>query len=200
MKTAHAPTWQIKRFKYLVDWRKGKQPEGLSDLPDNGVRLPYLTMEFLRGEVSASTLYAQPESNSVVAEDNDIILLWDGANAGEFLVGKRGLVSSTAALLKSRSVQQQFLFYACQSAQSRLQQTTVGMGIPHVNGDSLGQILFSIPSPTEQRSIAAYLDEQTAKIDRLMEMRRRQMALLKEQRAALIQQAVTRGLNPNAPM
>ena len=52
----------------------------------------------------------------------------------------------------------------------------------------------------EQRRIAAYLDEQTEKIDRLMDMRRRQMALLKEQRSALIQQAVTRGLNPNVPM
>lgn len=55
-------------------------------------------------------------------------------------------------------------------------------------------------SRPEQCRIAAYLDEQTGKIDRLMDMRRRQMALLKEQRAALIQQAVTRGLNPNAPM
>ncbi|MBI2354301.1 MAG: restriction endonuclease subunit S [Deltaproteobacteria bacterium] len=55
-------------------------------------------------------------------------------------------------------------------------------------------------SPSLQRRIAAYLDEQTAKIDRLMVMRRRQMELLKEQRAALIQQAVTRGLNPAAPM
>ncbi len=52
----------------------------------------------------------------------------------------------------------------------------------------------------EQSRIANYLDEQTAKIDRLMNMRRRQMALLKKQRAALIQQAVTRGLNPKAPM
>ncbi len=53
---------------------------------------------------------------------------------------------------------------------------------------------------TQQHRIAAYLDEQTAKIDRLINLRQRQMALLKEQRAALIQQAVTRGLNPNVPM
>jgi type I restriction enzyme S subunit len=192
MKTAHTHFGQVKRFKYLVAWQKGKQPAGLSVLPDNSEWLPYLTMEYLRGEASASTLYARPENNSVVANNDDIILLWDGANAGEFLEGKHGLVSSTAALLRSR--------YACRSAQSRLQQTTVGMGIPHVNGDSLGQMLFSVPSSAEQRSIAAYLDEQTGKIDRLMDMRRRQMALLKEQRAALIQQAVTRGLNPNVAM
>jgi len=45
--------------------------------------------------------------------------------------------------------------------------------------------------PAEQRRIAGYLDEQTAKIDRLVALRRRQMELLREQRAALIQQAVT---------
>lgn len=58
----------------------------------------------------------------------------------------------------------------------------------------------AIPPTEQQDRLAGYLDEQTAKIDRLMDMRRRQMVLLKEQRAALIQQAVTRGLNSNAPM
>ena len=54
--------------------------------------------------------------------------------------------------------------------------------------------------PAEQRQIAEYLDEATGKVDRLVALRRRQMELLREQRAALIQQAVTRGLNPNAPL
>lgn len=69
-----------------------------------------------------------------------------------------------------------------------------------LNKSGQGNIPLSAPPIPEQCRIAAYLDEQTGKIDRLMEMRRRQMALLKEQRAALIQQAVTRGLNPNVPM
>jgi type I restriction enzyme S subunit len=54
--------------------------------------------------------------------------------------------------------------------------------------------------PADQRRIAAYLDEATGKVDRLVALRRRQMELLREQRAALIQQAVTRGLNPRAPL
>ncbi|MBK8574205.1 MAG: restriction endonuclease subunit S [Elusimicrobia bacterium] len=52
----------------------------------------------------------------------------------------------------------------------------------------------------DQRQIARYLDEATGKVDRLLTLRRRQMDLLRDQRAALIQQAVTRGLNPNAPL
>jgi type I restriction enzyme S subunit len=54
-------------------------------------------------------------------------------------------------------------------------------------------------SLSAQRRIAVYLDEQTAKVDNLIALRRKQIDLLREQRAALIQQAVTRGLNPNAP-
>ena len=70
----------------------------------------------------------------------------------------------------------------------------------NLNAEKVRNIPLLIPPLAEQRSIAAYLDEQTAKIDQLMDMRRQQMALLKEQRTALIQEAVTRGLNPNVPM
>ncbi|RJP93879.1 MAG: hypothetical protein C4518_05055 [Desulfobacteraceae bacterium] len=69
-----------------------------------------------------------------------------------------------------------------------------------LNSSIIKEVWVGLPDVKAQKRITKYLDEQTAKIDRLMDMRRRQMALLKEQRAALIQQAVTRGLNPNAPM
>lgn len=77
---------------------------------------------------------------------------------------------------------------------------TGSAGQKRVTHEFVSNFLTAELQPTHQRRIAAYLDDQTAKIDRLMEMRRRQMELLKEQRAALIQQAVTRGLNPDAPM
>lgn len=52
----------------------------------------------------------------------------------------------------------------------------------------------------DQLRIASYLDEATGRIDRLVGLRRRQMELLWEQRTALIQETVTRGLNPSAPL
>ncbi len=82
----------------------------------------------------------------------------------------------------------------------RVSGMTDGAKMPRANPNDVLNLSLFVPEPTEQRRIAAYLDEQTAKIDRLMDLRRQQMALLKEQRAALIQQAVTRGLNPNVPM
>ena len=52
----------------------------------------------------------------------------------------------------------------------------------------------------EQTFIAAFLDEQTANLDRLILEQQRLIELLKEKRQAVISHAVTKGLNPDAPM
>jgi type I restriction enzyme S subunit len=57
-----------------------------------------------------------------------------------------------------------------------------------------------VPSPSEQNSIAAFLDRETAKIDALIAEQQRLIALLAEKRQATISHAVTKGLNPDAPM
>jgi len=56
------------------------------------------------------------------------------------------------------------------------------------------------PSLNEQLIIAAFLDRETARIDALIAKKERLIALLEEKRAALITQAVAKGLNPNVPM
>ena len=63
-----------------------------------------------------------------------------------------------------------------------------------------GQIpVPQVPLP-EQTAIAAFLDRETAKIDALVAEQRRLMELLKEKRQAVISHAVTKGLDPDAPM
>lgn len=61
---------------------------------------------------------------------------------------------------------------------------------------------FQIPIPPlpEQRAIASFLDDKCAKIDDAVKIKEEQIALLRERRQLIIQQAVTRGLNPAAPM
>ena len=56
------------------------------------------------------------------------------------------------------------------------------------------------PPADEQTAIAAFLDRETAKIDALIAEQEKLIALLAEKRQATISHAVTRGLNPNAPM
>lgn len=61
---------------------------------------------------------------------------------------------------------------------------------------------FNTPCPPlpEQIQIAKFLDHETAKIDELIEKQQELIALLKEKRQAVISHAVTKGLNPNAPL
>lgn len=61
---------------------------------------------------------------------------------------------------------------------------------------------LEVPFPTlaEQRAIVAFLDEKCAKADGAVKIKEDQIALLRERRQIIIQDAVTRGLNPAAPM
>ena len=61
-------------------------------------------------------------------------------------------------------------------------------------------IPFIIPSNNEQQKIAQFLDDKTAKIDQAVNLAEKQIALLKEHKQILIQNAVTRGLNPDVPL
>ena len=61
-------------------------------------------------------------------------------------------------------------------------------------------VLVSLPPPTEQTAIATFLDRETSKIDALVGEQQRLIELLKEKRQAVISHAVSKGLNPNAPM
>jgi type I restriction enzyme S subunit len=69
-----------------------------------------------------------------------------------------------------------------------------------VSRSFLGSVRIPVPPLPEQAAIAAFLDRETAKIDALVEEQKRLIELLKEKRQAVISHAVTKGLNPDAPM
>lgn len=73
--------------------------------------------------------------------------------------------------------------------------TRVGLG-----QYALDNVEFPLPPLDEQTAIADFLDVETAKIDGLIAEQERLIELLKEKRQAVISHAVTKGLNPDAPM
>ena len=77
---------------------------------------------------------------------------------------------------------------------------SVGVSYPAINASDLMRIAVPVPNYNEQQAIATFLDTETAKIDGLMAEQRALVALLKEKRQAVISHAVTKGLNPAAPM
>lgn len=66
--------------------------------------------------------------------------------------------------------------------------------------DEMSSIILGIPTLEEQEAIAKFLDEKTAQIDQAIGIKEQQIALLKERKQIIIQNAVTKGLNPHAPM
>ncbi|WP_373506234.1 restriction endonuclease subunit S [Aestuariivirga sp.] len=72
--------------------------------------------------------------------------------------------------------------------------------VPSLNESQIASLRFAFPALSEQNSINRFLDRETAKIDALVDEQKRLIELLKEKRKAVITQAVTKGLNPNAPM
>jgi type I restriction enzyme S subunit len=75
-----------------------------------------------------------------------------------------------------------------------------GATMQRISRGLLGNIRVVVPTFEEQEKIANFLDQETAKIDTLIEKQQRLIQLLKEKRQAVISHAVTKGLNPNAPM
>ena len=78
-----------------------------------------------------------------------------------------------------------------------IKQTT---GIQNLDSDAYLMEKFVFPEKDEQTKIANFLDHETAQIDTLIEKQQTLIKLLKEKRQAVISHAVTKGLNPDAPM
>ena len=72
--------------------------------------------------------------------------------------------------------------------------------IPQINNKHIYPLEFTNPPVSEQQQIVSFLDTKTSLIDSLIEKTQRKIELLKEKRTTLINEVVTKGLNPNVEM
>ena len=93
-----------------------------------------------------------------------------------------------------------FAWWALHEACHQLNHVSTGSTYDAVAAEDVGNLLVETTSPGAQRAIADYLDRETARLDALVVAKERVLGLLAEKRQALITRAVTRGLNPNAPL
>jgi type I restriction enzyme, S subunit len=91
-------------------------------------------------------------------------------------------------------------FFLSESFAIQVVLAQTGSALQHFGPTHLSQMCVPIPPIAVQRTIANYLDRETARLDALVEAKERVFALLAEKRRALITRAVTRGLDPNAPL
>ncbi|HDV6330097.1 restriction endonuclease subunit S [Burkholderia cenocepacia] len=113
------------------------------------------------------------------------------------------IVSTGFAVVRpSNLLDHQFCKYALRANRFlwEVESRSTGVSYPAINASDLGDIKVSLPEIGAQRTIANYLDRETARINGLIAEKERMLALLEEKRAALISRVVTRGLTPNAPL
>lgn len=106
-------------------------------------------------------------SNSVYTNENgvfvnikDLIIAWDGANAGKVGIGYEGVIGSTLAKmeLQNSNLHPKFLYWFLESKNEIIKSQRTGATIPHINGNSLKELLIPLPPLPTQKRIADILD------------------------------------------
>jgi type I restriction enzyme S subunit len=116
---------------------------------------------------------------------------FDGTSSGELL-----------CLRPSDDVLPRYLFYVLVSKGfiDVVDAETFGSKMPRADWEIVGHQPLPLPSVETQRRIATFLDDKISRIDTLIARKRALLERLAEKRQALITRAVTKGLNPDAPM
>lgn len=146
------------------------------------------------------------DSRIVWLDPGDIIVVRSGAYTGDSAIVPEDFGPAIAGfdmVLRCHSARPRFVQFALLSYYLKARQIDLEKmraAQPHLNAEELGSCLLVMPDLNEQDSIADFLDRETAKIDALVAEQRRLIELLKEKRQAVISHAVTKGLNPDAPL
>lgn len=188
--------WEVRKIKYLYNIEKAKLPSMFID--DNRF-IPYMTMEYIRGN---NTL-VQYARNGTLCHKNDILILWDGSNAGEIIYTHPvGYAPSTTAILRYKSTNyiHDYFKYNLKSLEKDLRANINGMGIPHVNGYYFNNSFIPFPPLNEQKKIADFLDNKVSKTDDLISDTKNLINKYKEYKQSLITETVTKGLNHKVEM
>jgi len=184
--------WQQKRLSELVAFQKGKKVE----------TSPYLKEGFLR-YLGASGINGKDDgfaskAFAVLANKNDILMLWDGERAGLVGFNQEGVVASTVTKLTVNSLIDPCLLYHILNYNFEwIQNRRTGTGVPHVP-KYLNRILcVDYPeNKFHQRKIAAILTT----VDTAIEKTEALIEKYQQIKAGLMHDLFTRGVLPNGKL
>ncbi|WCM90714.1 restriction endonuclease subunit S [Acidovorax sp. NCPPB 3576] len=205
--------WALTRVKFesYVKARVGWHGLKSDDFTDEG---PYLVTgsDFSGPEIRWENCYhcdlARYEQDPYIQlNEEDLLITKDGTIGKVALVrGLNGKATLNSGVFVVRPLENKYTtkyyFWLLQSNvfDGFVQFSKTGSTIVHLYQDTFVNFKYAMPTFGEQLGIAAFLDHETAKIDALIEKQQRLIELLKEKRQAVISHAVTKGLNPNAPL
>lgn len=152
------------------------------------------------------------EKDYYICRTGDIIVVKSSGSASNIISGKSGFISEVEneqfsfgnflLRLRPSDYNPKLLYYflSCHLTKQRIERMVSSTTYPNLKVDEYIKSQVLLPPSAEQQAIADYLDDKTALIDELIGKKRRQIELLKEQRAAIINQAVTKGLDSKVKM
>jgi len=194
--------WEIKPF-YASANRRTESNKGM--IENNLMSLSY--GRIVRKDInSADGLLPESFETYQIIRSGDIVfrptdLQNDWVSLRSALVEETGIITSAYIAVAPGGADSRFLNYLFRAYDIMKVFYSMGGGLRQsMKYEDLKRLPVLLPPLPEQSAIAAFLDRETAKIDGLVAEQRRLMELLKEKRQAVISHAVTKGLNPDAPM
>lgn len=179
--------------KYIIGYIKGKSPKDLFDSQQAGF-LPYLSPDYLRGKAEPEQ-YCENKDNTIFVDDGEVIILWDGSNAGEVLISKCGILASTMTKIEfdEDRLDKNYFAYAFQNLEYILKAKTAGSGIPHADKGIIKRLEFYKPLKNEQIAIANIL----SKVDEAIASVKNSIAAAERLKKSLMQNLLTGKMKPD---
>lgn len=195
--------WQLKRFKNIFKIQKrisGELGYQILSITQRGIKIKdtesgdgQLSMDYSKYQLVYKNDFAMNHMDLLTGFVD--ISKFDGVTSPDYRV---------FTLIDPDSYSRYFLYLLqlCYIAKIfyPLGQGAANIGRWRLPTDAFTDFLSPMPSLDEQTGIANFLDHETTKIDTLIAKQQELIKLLKEKQQAVISHAVTKGLNPNAPM
>ena len=144
----------------IIKFVKGKKPtESQSNL-----------MNYLSIEGITTNIYTQNcATNMILANNEDILMVMDGASSGTIYIGNKGIVASTLAKIEIKNNEYRYLiFQKLKQMEKKIKELNTGSAIPHANKEFIGSIVLCIDS--EYKSINLKLQTITEKIIKIKQV------------------------------
>lgn len=182
--------WKVIKLGDCIDTKKGRKPETLTNSFEDGFE-PYLTADYFRTGNTKYFVDVEKEKNSIIVDKEDIVLIWDGSNAGDVFTGLRGILASTMVkIIPKNNLTRQHLFYFLKTKFDILNEKTTGSTIPHVSKSIFEGLPFVLPPLIEQQEITFVL----SKIQQTIAQQEKIVTKTKELKRSLMHRLFTYGL------
>ena len=198
--------WEILSIRRLSQVKRGASPRPIDNpkyFDDDGeyawVRISDVTASNMYLLETTQKLSNLGKSYSVPLMPGSLFLSIAGSVGKPIITKIKVCIHDGFVYFPEYKQNTKFLYYIFYSEQPYIGLGKMGTQL-NLNTDTVGAIKIPIPPLSEQQKIAQFLDDKTAKIDQAVDLAEKQIALLKEHKQILIQNAVTRGLNPDVPL